>query len=176
MNFRPLAVYFIVLACLCSSCRENGSKGVKDRKAPLPQKLIKYNQDAVAEEEMLINQYVKRHSIPVSIGRGGLRYYIYHHGNGQQVSDSATVLFAYSVYFLTGDLIYSSKVEGNREVILGKTAIETGLHDGILMMHGGDRAKFVLPSHLAFGASGDGKSIPPRTTLIYDIELIDVNQ
>lgn len=176
MKNRSLTNLLVILTFLCFSCQENDSKERAERKVLSEQELIKYNKGAVVEEEMLINQYVKRHSIPVTVGRGGLRYHIYHHGNGKKAIEGSRVLFSYNVYFLTGDLIYSSKVEGNREVILGKTPLETGLHDGILMMQSGDRAKFVLPSHLAFGASGDGKNIPPRTTLVYDIEIIDVNQ
>lgn len=176
MKIRYLTAFLIVLTFICFSCHENDSKKRTSGKELSEQKLINYNKGAVAEEEMLINQYVKRHSIPVLISRGGLRYHIYYHGKGKKVVEGSKVEFAYSVYFLTGDLVYSSKEEGNRVVVLGKTPLETGLHDGILMMHGGDRAKFVLPSHLAFGASGDGKKIPPRTTLVYDIEIIDVNQ
>ena len=38
----------------------------------------------------------------------------------------------------------------------------------------GDKAKFIIPSHLAFGLLGDENKIPKRATLVYDVELIDV--
>jgi FKBP-type peptidyl-prolyl cis-trans isomerase len=41
-------------------------------------------------------------------------------------------------------------------------------------MNVGDRAKFIVPSHLAFGLLGDQKMIPPQATLVYDVELINL--
>ncbi|MGE5317418.1 MAG: FKBP-type peptidyl-prolyl cis-trans isomerase, partial [Chloroflexota bacterium] len=38
----------------------------------------------------------------------------------------------------------------------------------------GDHAKFVIPSHLGFGLIGDQNKVPPKSTLIYDIELLDL--
>jgi FKBP-type peptidyl-prolyl cis-trans isomerase len=41
-------------------------------------------------------------------------------------------------------------------------------------MHVGDRAKFIVPSHLAFGLLGDQNKIPQHATLVYDIELVKI--
>jgi FKBP-type peptidyl-prolyl cis-trans isomerase FkpA len=53
--------------------------------------------------------------------------------------------------------------------------VEAGLEEGILLMHKGGKAKFILPSHLAFGLIGDQNKIPGKSTLIYDVNLIDLN-
>jgi len=39
-------------------------------------------------------------------------------------------------------------------------------------MRQGDRAKLIVPSHLAFGLLGDLKKIPAGATLVYDIEIL----
>jgi FKBP-type peptidyl-prolyl cis-trans isomerase len=60
--------------------------------------------------------------------------------------------------------------------MIGKGGVEAGLEDGILLMHEGGRAKFIIPSHLAFGLTGNGNKIPPKSTLIYDIKLLKIKR
>ena len=43
-------------------------------------------------------------------------------------------------------------------------------------MNVGDKARLVIPSHLAYGSQGAGGVIPPDATLIFDVELMDVKQ
>ena len=42
------------------------------------------------------------------------------------------------------------------------------------MLKVGDKARFVIPSNLAYGSQGAGGVIPPDATLIFDVELMDV--
>jgi FKBP-type peptidyl-prolyl cis-trans isomerase len=48
------------------------------------------------------------------------------------------------------------------------------LHEGIQLLHVGDKAIFILPSHLAHGLLGDEDKIPPHSAVIYDIELLGI--
>jgi FKBP-type peptidyl-prolyl cis-trans isomerase FkpA len=73
---------------------------------------------------------------------------------------------------LNGDLAYSSGQTGPKEFEIGHGGVESGLEEGILLLHVGDHAKFIVPSHLAFGLLGDQNKIPQRATLVYDIELV----
>jgi peptidylprolyl isomerase len=41
-------------------------------------------------------------------------------------------------------------------------------------MHEGDKAKFIFPSHLAFGFTGDSGKIPQNASVIYDIHLLKI--
>jgi FKBP-type peptidyl-prolyl cis-trans isomerase len=52
--------------------------------------------------------------------------------------------------------------------------VESGLEEVILFLKKGDRAKIIIPSHLAFGLVGDGNKIPAMATLVYDLELIEL--
>ena len=52
--------------------------------------------------------------------------------------------------------------------------VESGLHEAIQYLKVGDKAKVIIPSHLAHGIAGDFEKIPPRSTIIYDIHLIAV--
>lgn len=93
----------------------------------------------------------------------------------QLAKDGQTVTFSYATLSLKGELYYSSSESGNRTLRLGKQDAELGLHDALKLIHLGDKALFILPSHLAFGVAGDQKRIPPRTPLLYEIEIITIN-
>ena len=62
--------------------------------------------------------------------------------------------------------------KGPKKFLIGKDHVESGVHEGVTLMHVGDRAKFVIPSYLAHGLSGDNAKIPPRSVLIVDLKLL----
>jgi FKBP-type peptidyl-prolyl cis-trans isomerase len=55
---------------------------------------------------------------------------------------------------------------------IDRADIESGIHEGIKFMSVGDRAKLIIPSHLAHGLVGDLDKVPPLSTLVVDIHLI----
>jgi FKBP-type peptidyl-prolyl cis-trans isomerase len=81
----------------------------------------------------------------------------------------------YSVWLITGDEIYNSDRDGLKEFMIGRGGVESGLGEGILLLRVGDRAKFIIPSHLGFGLLGDQDKVPPKSTLIYDLELVSLH-
>jgi FKBP-type peptidyl-prolyl cis-trans isomerase len=58
--------------------------------------------------------------------------------------------------------------------MIGKDNIESGLHEALQLMRIGDKMRFILPSHLAHGLIGDQTKIPPRASVIYEIELLEL--
>ena len=79
----------------------------------------------------------------------------------------------YKCSLLDGTLCYSSEELGAREVILGRGEIEAGLNEGLRMLRPGGEAVFILPPFLAFGLIGDDKAIPPRSTLVYEVKILN---
>ena len=52
-----------------------------------------------------------------------------------------------------------------------------GLEKAISFMNEGMKAKFIIPSQLAFGEMGSSSGIiPPNATLMYEIELLNINK
>ena len=49
-----------------------------------------------------------------------------------------------------------------------------GLQIALGVMHKGEIAKFILPSHLAFGEQGSSGIVPPYSSLVYEVEIVDV--
>lgn len=131
--------------------------------------IVKMNRQAVKDETREIDDYIERHHWNLERSSTGLRYYIYPTGSGPKSGKGKLVAITYSVRLLTGEVVAYPGSE--KEFELGRSKVESGLEEGILMMRKGDRAKFIIPSHLAFGLLGDMNKIPPRATLVYEVEL-----
>ena len=106
----------------------------------------------------------------------GLRYKILQHGEGKQASKGANVSVHYKGQLLDGTVFDSSyKRKQPIEFPLGVGQVIAGWDEGILLLKVGDKARFVIPSNLAYGERGAGGVIPPNAPLIFDVELMDVN-
>ena len=66
---------------------------------------------------------------------------------------------------ITGDLCYSSKDRWSERNGIREKWRNSGLEEGLLLMKVGDKAKFIIPSHLAFGLLGDENRIPKEQHL-----------
>jgi len=104
----------------------------------------------------------------------GLRYLIYKKGDGEKAEKGKVVVLDYTLSLITGDVIYSSDKDGKKVFKIGQGDVESGLEEAIHFMHVGDKAKLILPAHLAYGLLGDNNKIPPRSILVYDTELIEI--
>jgi FKBP-type peptidyl-prolyl cis-trans isomerase len=133
------------------------------------------NKQLIKTEDEEINNFIARYKWKMSTSGTGLRYNIYSSGNGKKAAPGSKVKINYVVRLINGDIIYSSEINGPREFIIGKSNAEPGLEEAVLLMRQGDRAKLIIPSHLAFGLHGDENKVPKRATLIYDLEILSIN-
>lgn len=140
----------------------------------LEETLLYANKQAVKEESEQIDRFIRRYKWHMKETGSGLRYDIYSKGNGPKAETGKTAILKYSVRLIDGKEIYSSEKTGNKQFVIGHGGVESGLEEGILLLRVGDRAKFILPSHLGFGLLGDQDKVPPKSTLIYDLELLEL--
>ncbi len=136
--------------------------------------LVKVNKKLTEKEDRDIEDYIRRHEWAMQKSGTGLRYQIYKIGAGAQPKDKDKVIISFIVNLINGVECYNSKNDGMKLFELGKAEVESGLEEGIKLMHVGDKAKLIIPSHLAFGFMGDENKIPKRATLIYDVELMEI--
>lgn len=169
------SIWIIVLFLFLISCHqkdENENKKTAD--VNYDESLMKANQYLVKTEEEQINDFLARYNWEMKETGTGLRYNIYKNNHGKKAQIDQIVRIKYEIRLISGDVIYNSDDLGIREFRIGKGDVETGLHEAVLLMGVGDKAKLILPSHLAYGLAGDQNKIPKRATLVYDIELISL--
>lgn len=165
------------ILCLMVGACNNQSDGneQKPTKNDPKESLVKVNRYLVKSEQEDINNYIRRHKWNMKETGSGLRYMVYEHGNGSKAEKGQIAELAYKLWLINGDLVYSSEQEGLKIFQIGRGGVESGLEEGILLLNEGDKARFILPSHLAHGLLGDEKKIPPYTAIIYDLEIVKLN-
>ncbi|MDH3381960.1 MAG: peptidylprolyl isomerase [Flavobacteriaceae bacterium] len=103
----------------------------------------------------------------------GLRYKILQKGNGTKAQKGKMVSVHYKGMLLDGSTFDSSYARKEPiEFNVGVGQVIAGWDEGILLLQVGDKARFVIPSDLAYGSRGAGGVIPPNATLIFDVELM----
>ena len=156
------------------ACDHGQETQVKTDPNALKKSMEKANRYLVNDEEADIEDYVKRHGLNMVSTGTGLRYAILKQGSEQLIQEGQTVCLEYELRSITGDLIYSSKNEGNKVFKVGMGSVESGLDEAMSFLHKNDIATLIIPSHLAFGLHGDDNKIPAYSTLIYTIKIIDI--
>lgn len=135
--------------------------------------------NAKAEREAAANasqkELLEKLTKGVSKTPSGLRYQILEKGTGKKAEKGNTVSVHYEGMLADGKPFDSSYTRGNPiEFPVGMGRVIAGWDEGILLLQEGDKARFVIPSELAYGSRGAGGVIPPNATLIFDVELVSV--
>jgi peptidyl-prolyl cis-trans isomerase A (cyclophilin A) len=105
----------------------------------------------------------------------GLRYKMIQKGDGKKAEAGKTVAVHYEGSLENGKVFDSSYPRKKPiEFRLGQGQVIEGWDEGIALLQVGDKARFVIPSDLAYGSAGAGGVIPPNATLIFDVELMEV--
>lgn len=105
----------------------------------------------------------------------GLRYQIIQEGNGAKATQGQTVSVHYKGQLPEGT-VFDSSYKRNQPIDfpLGVGQVIKGWDEGIALLKVGDKARFVIPSDLAYGSAGAGGVIPPDATLVFDVELVAI--
>ena len=125
--------------------------------------------DLIEKEKELIKEISKGFKETKS----GLKYNILKNGNGENPSLGDLVKVHYKGQLLD-QTVFDSSYKRNQpiEFKVGIGQVIPGWDEGIMLLKKGDKAKFIIPSHLAYGESGAGGIIPPNATLIFEVELV----
>jgi FKBP-type peptidyl-prolyl cis-trans isomerase FkpA len=163
---------FLFLAFSCNKPKKNPYENMSQKE--INEKQIEENKQFVNLEKLRIDKYIERNALKMITTGTGLRYKIYFEGNGEKAEEGKVALVNYKISLLDGTLVYQSE-DKPEDFLIGTDNVESGIHEGITYMKVGDKALFIVPSHLAHGLTGDSNKIPSRSTLIFDIELVGLN-
>ncbi|MEZ5385069.1 MAG: FKBP-type peptidyl-prolyl cis-trans isomerase [Prosthecobacter sp.] len=117
----------------------------------------------------------------LSVGGGmqttasGLQFEVLQRGSGT-VSPTAkdTVNVHYHGTLLDGS-VFDSSVERGAPISFPLNGVIRGWTEGVQLMKVGDKFRFVIPPHLAYGMNSPSPKIPPLSTLVFEIQLLGIN-
>ncbi len=129
----------------------------------------------LAEEKARVEAELDKIAAGFQKTDSGLRYQFIQRGSGKQAAKGSKVAVHYKGQLTNGQVFDDSyKRKQPIEFNVGVGQVIEGWDEGIMLLNVGDKARFVIPSHLGYGSQGAGGVIPPNATLIFDVELVDV--
>jgi FKBP-type peptidyl-prolyl cis-trans isomerase len=103
----------------------------------------------------------------------GLRYIDEQVGTGAPVRNGQNVSVHYTGWLTNGQKFDSSRDRGQPFTFpLGQGRVIRGWDEGVATMQVGGKRRLIIPPQLGYGSQGAGASIPPNSTLIFDVELL----
>ncbi len=127
----------------------------------------------IAEARAAQKEALDKVSTGFSETASGLRYQIIQKGSGIKAEKGQQVSVHYQGALIDGTVFDSSyKRKEPIEFQLGIGQVISGWDEGLQLLHVGDKARFVIPSDLAYGSAGAGGVIPPDAILVFDVELV----
>lgn len=131
------------------------------------------------EEQRKLQTFLDTSQVSYSPLDNGMYYLPISQGAGSPPERGNTLQINYIGTFLNGKVFESTYQRRQPlEYNYGEQGqVIKGLETAISLMNEGAKAKFIIPSHLAFGEEGSStKIVPPFTTVIYEIELLNLTK
>ncbi len=127
------------------------------------------------KEKTAAAEVLKKHVDGMEQTESGLYYKIIEKGSGKKALKGQNVSVHYTGMLLDG-MVFDSSYQRNEPIsfAVGIGQVIAGWDEGILLLKEGDKAKFVIPSELAYGSRGAGGVIPPNASLFFNVELVKV--
>jgi FKBP-type peptidyl-prolyl cis-trans isomerase len=136
-------------------------------------------EDLDINERCKLKMYLDTNQTQFSQLSNGMYYLPIKQGVGERAKSGNQVTINYKGFFLNGKQFESTYVRGQSlEFRLGEEGqVIKGFETAISLMNEGSKTKFIIPSHLAFGETGSStKIIPAFTTVVYEIELLNIKK
>lgn len=103
----------------------------------------------------------------------GLQYQVLKQGNGAKPKATDKVKCHYHGTLINGT-VFDSSVQRGQPAVFGVNQVIPGWVEALQLMPVGSKWRLFIPSNLAYGEQGAGEMIEPNSTLIFDVELLDI--
>jgi FKBP-type peptidyl-prolyl cis-trans isomerase len=109
----------------------------------------------------------------VKVTESGLQYSVIKEGTGEKPTAESKVKVHYHGTLIDGT-VFDSSVERGEPAEFGVNQVIRGWTEGLQLMSVGSKYKFFIPQDLAYGARQTGEKIKPYSTLVFEVELLEV--
>ena len=132
----------------------------------------KQEQNQKAPGEAFLAENAKKEGVVVL--PSGLQYKVIQAGEGKTPQKGDKVKVHYEGRLIDGTVFDASKRHGDNPVEFGVTDVIKGWTEALLLMPVGSKWQLYIPYDLAYGERGTGRDIKPYSTLVFDVELVDI--
>jgi FKBP-type peptidyl-prolyl cis-trans isomerase len=138
-------------------------------------KMVENPADLKKKEDESLSKYLQSNNITAPPTPSGIYFLETEKGKGMKIDSGVMVKIQFTVSLIDGKQIFSTHERAEPiEFEYGKRFDTKGLEEAVAMMTKGGKAKVIVPSALAFGEQGRGTLVPAFSTLLYDVEIVDV--
>lgn len=173
-NFKFAILLLLIFACSSPEPR----KPVVRKSGTFLKESIARNKIIRQLEEEVFKKYMELDSATAYINSDKGFWYTYVKKNtedGYMPKTGDEVFYTYSISLPNGETLYTEDEIGNRNYVVDKQELITGLQDGLKLMKAGETIKFLFPSFKAYGYSGY-KKIASNQPLVYTVTLLSINK
>jgi FKBP-type peptidyl-prolyl cis-trans isomerase FklB len=116
---------------------------------------------------------INRHKAGVTELPSGLQYEVLKQGKGPKPTLSDKVECHYHGTLIDG-AVFDSSIQRGEPAVFGVSQVIPGWTEALQLMAEGSRWRLFIPSRLAYGSHGAGNQIEPDSTLVFDVELLNI--
>lgn len=109
----------------------------------------------------------------VTVLPSGLQYTVIKEGEGRKPKATDKVKCHYEGT-LTNGQVFDSSYRRGEPAVFPLNGVIAGWTEGVQLMSEGSKYRFFIPYHLAYGERGAGQAIPPYAALVFDVELLSI--
>ncbi|MDB6117933.1 MAG: fklB [Verrucomicrobiaceae bacterium] len=150
---------------------EEMAEAVKKFKAALPSDAQLKRTKAIKSGKEYLATNGKRKEVTTTAS--GLQYEVLKAADGPKPQATDIVKVHYHGTLVDGT-VFDSSVDRKAPISFRLDGVIPGWTEGVLLMNKGSKYKFVIPNKLAYGDQGQG-AVGPNETLIFEVELLDIN-
>ncbi len=122
-------------------------------------------------KEEILNDTTSENTI---ITDSGLQYRIINRGSENINPGPNSFVKVHYIGKLTDGTEFDSSYKRNQPATFPVNGVISGWTEALQLMHVGDKFELIIPPDLGYGNQGVGDAIPPNSTLIFEVELLEI--